>query len=131
MGINHSDKQKNQKKSVEYDKFFKALGDKNRMDILTMVNDGEMYVGEIASKLKKSMSNISYHLDMLQVNGILQCRYEGKKAFYSINKPNLSGFLALFKLEFFDSTHSVDNNDSYANKHEGDKELNSEGFIRQ
>lgn len=101
------------------------------MDILSLLIGGEMYVGEIANNLSKGMSNISYHIDMLQTNGILKCRFEGKKAFYTINKSNLSGILALFKLNFYDSVGFVDNNNSYANKNEGSDELYPEVFVRQ
>ena len=45
---------------------FKALSDPVRREILTMLRDGRMSAGEIASKFDMTAATVSYHLKQLK-----------------------------------------------------------------
>jgi DNA-binding transcriptional ArsR family regulator len=72
----------------EMARVFHALGDKNRLRIMTLLADGEMNVTAIQKKLKLRHSTTSKHLNLLRIGGLVQTRRDGKQRFYSI--ANLS-----------------------------------------
>ncbi len=66
--------------------FLKAFSDKHRISIFRLLMDKEMYVGEIAKKLKLVLSTTSYHLDILFGARVIGSRTAGKKIYYQVNK---------------------------------------------
>lgn len=64
--------------------FFKMLDDPSRVQILTVLFQGEMAVTEIADQLGMSLPAISYQLRILKANGLVRKHREGKNVFYKI-----------------------------------------------
>ena len=64
---------------------FKALADPARREILTMLKEGRMSAGEIASKFNMTNATVSYHLGILKKAGLLAETREKNFIFYELN----------------------------------------------
>ena len=65
-------------------KAFKALGDKNRLAIVKMLEVKPMCVCEITAALGLAPSTVSKHLSLLTEAGLIQDHKEGKWVNYSL-----------------------------------------------
>jgi ArsR family transcriptional regulator len=63
---------------------FSALGDPSRLRILEYLRTGEKCVSEIVRVVGFAQPTVSMHLKVLLDCGILKCRKDGNKMFYSI-----------------------------------------------
>jgi DNA-binding transcriptional ArsR family regulator len=80
-------------------RLFKALGDEQRLRILHMLHDREMYAQEIVEQTGLHQSVVSRHLQFMRAVGLLQSRKQNNMKFFSLNptaREMLSGTLALF-----------------------------------
>lgn len=68
-----------------------CIGEPTWLQILKPLTDGEKYVGEIISNLKKDQSLISYHLRHLRECNIVVVRREAQRA-YSKGLLQIIGF---------------------------------------
>jgi len=75
------------------DEIFKALVDKNRRIILSMIKDREMSVNEIVSCLKIGQATVSNHLLILKKANLVVQRIDQKRHFYKINGEIFSAFV--------------------------------------
>lgn len=64
---------------------FKALGDENRLRLLTALGEGEMFAGELLDKLAVAQPTLSHHMKILCDSGIVESRREGKWIYYKIS----------------------------------------------
>jgi DNA-binding transcriptional ArsR family regulator len=62
----------------------RAIGDPCRIRILDALRDGELSVGELATRLGMSQQNTSKHLGVLLRAGIAGRRKEGTSSLYSV-----------------------------------------------
>ena len=69
-------------KFEELARVFHSLGDKTRLSIMTLLAGGEVNVTTICKKLKLPQSNVSHHLGLLRIGGLVASRREGKQVFY-------------------------------------------------
>ncbi|MFZ5988912.1 MAG: autorepressor SdpR family transcription factor [Bacillota bacterium] len=67
------------------DRLFKALSDKTRRDILSILKNKDLSAGEIAEKFDISKPSISHHLDTLKDAGLVTSEKKGQYIIYSIN----------------------------------------------
>ena len=70
----------------QYEDFVKALADETRQDILELLQDQEMSVGEIAACFRQTQPTISHHLGLLRRVGLVLARREGKQVHYTANR---------------------------------------------
>jgi len=75
------EKGKNMKETL---KILKAMSDRTRLEILTLLLEGEKCVCQIHPKVSRTQSTVSIQLGKLEKAGILASRREGKKVFYRI-----------------------------------------------
>ena len=75
----------------EMDLVARALAAPRRREILTLVRDGELSAGEIASHFDVSRPAISQHLAALREAGLLSERREGTHRFYRAQPEALAG----------------------------------------
>jgi DNA-binding transcriptional ArsR family regulator len=69
---------------------FRVLGDATRLSIIrTLIDDGELNVGELVERIDTSQANVSKHLRTLHDAGIVSRRAEGTSAYYSVTDPSL------------------------------------------
>ena len=71
------------------ERFFKALADSRRLKIIKMLEKREMCVCEVMAALNLTQGNASHHLNILEREGIVKKRHEGKWVFYSLNTPKI------------------------------------------
>lgn len=83
-------------------KFFKALSDSTRQNILRLLDDKERTVSEIVSNFNLSQPTISRHLAVLKEAELVMDRRQGQNVFYSLNDDVLTDTMDEF-LGRFDS----------------------------
>jgi len=64
---------------------FDALGDPNRRQILELLRDGELSVGEIADEMPISRPAVSRHLRLLKEAGLVKERAVGVRHLYALD----------------------------------------------
>ena len=68
---------------------FKALGDSTRLKILDLIRNGEKCICEIIPYTGKSQPNISQHLKILRMTGLINERKDGTKIMISISNQRI------------------------------------------
>ena len=68
---------------------FHALSDPIRVDVVTLLMDGERCVCDLMSDLQLAQSRLSWHLKTLSDAGIITGRREGRWNYYSLNADAL------------------------------------------
>lgn len=68
---------------------FKALSDKTRLRILSLMKEGEICVCDIADTLKMTQPNISFHLSLLKEAGLIKDRRNGRWIHYSLDDSDI------------------------------------------
>ena len=63
---------------------FKAFGDPTRVEILSLLQRGEMCVNDIAQAVELSQSAISHQLRILKQMHLIKSRRDGKNILYSL-----------------------------------------------
>jgi ArsR family transcriptional regulator, arsenate/arsenite/antimonite-responsive transcriptional repressor len=64
---------------------FKALTDPTRMQILTLLRDGDLTPSDMLNKLDTSQPTLSHHLDILKRAGLIEGKRNGQFIEYSLN----------------------------------------------
>jgi len=59
-------------------KSFRALSDRTRLEILSLLNDGEKCACKLLEKLSISQPTLSHHMKILCDSGLVKSRNEGK-----------------------------------------------------
>jgi ArsR family transcriptional regulator len=72
---------------------FKALRDPTRRQILEMLREGDLTVGEISDAFDMSTPSISYHLDLLKHAQLVSARKNGQFVTYSLETTVLEDSL--------------------------------------
>ena len=74
------------------DKIFKALADKNRRKILTLLKDGEKTVSQLLKDFDIGQATLSSHLAILRKAQLVDFRINGKLRIYRLNHNLLVAF---------------------------------------
>ena len=64
----------------------KSISDPTRFNIITLLMERPYYVKELAEAMHLSAPTLSYHLNMLQIDGFLGVKVKGKRTYYSLRK---------------------------------------------
>ena len=75
--------------------FLKALSHEGRLMILCHLSSGEKSVTELERLLSSRQAAVSQQLARLRLEGLVNCRREGKAIYYSIQDPKVSRTIAL------------------------------------
>lgn len=75
----------------------KAVAEPNRRRILTLVRDGELSAGEIASHFDISAPAISQHLKVLKEAGLVEERRNGTQRLYSVRPEGFEDVRRFFE----------------------------------
>jgi DNA-binding transcriptional ArsR family regulator len=62
----------------------KHLSDSTRLQVVTLLSEGERHVGGLCDEFKMSQPAVSHHLALLRHGGIVDRRRQGKNNFYSL-----------------------------------------------
>jgi len=79
------------------DKIFKAMADKNRRKIITILKESESSVNGLLKSFDISQATLSNHLAILRKANLVSCRVLGKQRIYRLNDEILSLFVAELK----------------------------------
>jgi ArsR family transcriptional regulator len=70
-------------------RWFHALSDETRLEIVAMLSHGERCVCELQSSLDAAQSRLSFHLRTLKDAGIVTDRRDGRWVHYALNREVL------------------------------------------
>jgi ArsR family transcriptional regulator len=76
----------------------KALGDKNRLHILSLLSKQELCVCEITAICHLSQSNVSQHLAKLRSIGLVREKRNAQWIYYSLNSESFPLISEILKL---------------------------------
>lgn len=79
----------------DYEKKFKALADKMRLNILyEITNQGEVCVCDLSDKLDLPQSKLSYHLKILLESNLIEKETRGTWSYYRLNDSTMNHLLS-------------------------------------
>ncbi|MBE6033631.1 ArsR/SmtB family transcription factor [Aminipila sp.] len=78
--------------SNDYALICKALGDSNRLQIVSMLSDGEKCAHKLLEKFEISQPTLSHHMRILCECGLVIVRKNGKRSHYTLNNQVLRSF---------------------------------------
>ncbi len=67
----------------------KVFSNPTRLEILNLLRNGEMSVTKLIEKTKLTQANISQHLSIMKLKGIVSPRREGKNIYYALEYPKI------------------------------------------
>lgn len=76
-------------------KFFRALGDANRLRLLEFLVDGEHSVGDCVANVGLAQSRVSTHLACLADCGYITARRAGRWCYYRVTDPRVADLVLL------------------------------------
>jgi ArsR family transcriptional regulator len=86
------------KKAVEFHaEFCKTFSSPKRLEILCLLKEGEQSVSDITDKLGLSKANVSQHLTLMRMMGILKARREGVNIYYMLANKRLAQACSLMQ----------------------------------
>ncbi len=68
---------------------FKALADPTRLKILECIKNGEKCICEVIPFTGKSQPNVSQHLKVLKIAGLVDERREGTRILVKVSNPKI------------------------------------------
>ena len=75
-------------------RWFHALSDETRLEIVEMLSHGERCVCELMDALEAAQSRLSFHLRTLKDAGLVIDRREGRWVYYALNAEVLNEIAA-------------------------------------
>lgn len=69
---------------------FSALSDPTRLRIISVLLDGELNVGDIASQLEMTESAVSHQLRGLRQLRLVRSRKDGRQVYYAIDDDHVA-----------------------------------------
>jgi len=78
---------------MRFEKLSKALSDKNRLQILEFLSDGQRNVSDVADRLNVEENLASHHLRVLASLGFLKNDKKGREVYYMLNETKIVALL--------------------------------------
>jgi len=79
----------NEKMAEHVAEVLKAIAHPIRVQIVELLQAGEMCVGDIVEALGGKQAITSQQLNMMKAKGVLRCRRDGAKVYYRIENRNV------------------------------------------
>ena len=84
---------------------FQLIANKARFRIICTLTRGDFCVNEIAEIIGETkVSNISQHLKMLRLAGLIESHRDETRMIYSLSDERMAGMIDYFRTEFLDTT---------------------------
>ncbi|MDE1233958.1 metalloregulator ArsR/SmtB family transcription factor [Vibrio aestuarianus] len=90
--MNLQEMEKNSAKAVV---LLKAMANERRLQILCLLHNQELSVGELCGKLKLSQSALSQHLAWLRRDGLVDTRKEAQTVYYTLSSDEVKAMIEL------------------------------------
>ena len=71
----------------------KSMGDKNRLEILKFLKNGDCNGQDIAERLSLAPATVSHHMNLLTNEGFVTTTKRGTSTYYTLNPGALRRFL--------------------------------------
>lgn len=84
---------------------FSMLADMTRVKIILALRDGELPVGELATRVGKTPTSVSQHLAKLRMGRMVHARQEGTRVYYSLHDEHAS---TLVVQAIYQAEHAID-----------------------
>lgn len=75
--------------------YFRALSEPTRLNILSLLRQGEYNVGELAQQCDYTAANVSRHLSVLRKHGLVERETRGNSVYYRIADPSVNALCDL------------------------------------
>lgn len=75
----------------------KAMANRKRLEILTLLSDSEKSVGTLLKKLDLTQSALSQHLAVLRKAGVLRTKRSAQKIIYILEDSDIKQILTLLE----------------------------------
>ena len=72
-------------------RWFHALSDETRLQLLELLRDGEQCVCDLTGALDAAQSRLSFHLKTLKDAGLVTDRKQGRWVYYALNPEAVEG----------------------------------------
>jgi ArsR family transcriptional regulator, arsenate/arsenite/antimonite-responsive transcriptional repressor len=66
-------------------RWFQALGDETRLEVVELLRDGERCVCDLTAALEAGQPRLSFHLKALKDAGLVTDRRQGRWVYYALN----------------------------------------------
>ena len=75
----------------EFSRFFKALGDPSRLQLVHILlqSEGSLSVSALGEQVSIGQSTVSQHLRILKDAGVIRAERRGASIFYQVDRPRL------------------------------------------
>ncbi len=90
--MNLQDMEKNSAQAVM---LLKAMANERRLQILCILHNQELSVGELCAKLELSQSALSQHLAWLRRDGLVNTRKEAQTVYYTLSSEEVKAMIEL------------------------------------
>ncbi|GLO61794.1 transcriptional regulator [Vibrio sp. MACH09] len=90
--MNLQEMEKNSAKAVA---LLKAMANERRLQILCILHEQELSVGELCTMLELSQSALSQHLAWLRRDGLVATRKEAQTVYYSLSSHEVKEMIKL------------------------------------
>lgn len=87
--------QEMEKNSTQAVVLLKAMANERRLQILCLLHNQEMSVGELCTKLALSQSALSQHLAWLRRDGLVNTRKEAQTVYYTLSSKEVKAMIEL------------------------------------
>ena len=67
----------------------KVFSHPKRLELINVLREQELSVGELAKRLKISIGNLSQHLAMMRSRGVVLVRKDGNVVYYRLANPKM------------------------------------------
>ena len=81
----------------EISQICKALGDENRLKIITLLTNGEKCACELLEEFNITQPTLSHHMKILSECMLVKSRKDGKNIYYEINCCKFKAFKKYFE----------------------------------
>ncbi len=89
------DLQEMEKNSGQAVVLLKAMANERRLQILCLLHNDELSVGELSNKLELSQSALSQHLAWLRRDGLVNTRKEAQTVYYTLSSAEVKSMIQL------------------------------------
>lgn len=84
-----------EKKSAEAVTLLKAMANERRLQILCLLHNQELSVGELCKVMSLSQSALSQHLAWLRRDGLVHTRKEAQTVYYTLSSEEVKAMIEL------------------------------------
>ena len=89
------------------EEIFKVIGNKKRLEILLLLEGGELNVGDMAEMLGLRQANLSQHLTLLRGQYLVEVRKKGRESYYSLADDSIAVAIRSIH-DFLRKIHHID-----------------------